>query len=118
MSSLPTKPKYGSPCNYCGKCCMASLCPVGRQAFPGASAPCPGLRIMADRAVCSLVVTEKAHSMAPVIALSLGIGYGCSMVDDDTTAEEEHIFNAASQARSNRDWAELRERQIQLVASR
>lgn len=83
--SLPAKPPFAEPCTHCGLCCKSQLCELAVMAFPGASAPCPGLDVRQNVALCSLVVTEAAAGMAPMLANSRGIGCGCSMPDSDTT---------------------------------
>jgi hypothetical protein len=84
--SLPNKPRYKEACNGCGICCAIELCPVGEMAFPGASAPCPALKLTPDgsRTYCQLVAMEQASGMAPLIQMVLGIGKGCSMEDEPT----------------------------------
>lgn len=82
---LPPKPRFAEPCNHCGLCCKSQLCELAVMAFPGASAPCPGLDVRQNVALCSLVITETAAGMEPMLANSLGIGSGCSMPDPDTT---------------------------------
>lgn len=81
--TLPAKPRYGEACNGCGICCSIELCRVGEIAYPGAVAPCPGLKLSADgsRTYCELVLIEKEAGMIPLIATGLGIGRGCSMPD-------------------------------------
>ena len=40
---LPNKAKYGAPCTGCGTCYATEICVLGKEAFPGAELPCPGL---------------------------------------------------------------------------
>ena len=42
---MPDKPLYGDPCNGCGLCCMAQLCPVATIALKlrPSELPCPAL---------------------------------------------------------------------------
>lgn len=63
------------------------------MAFPGASAPCPGLDVREEMALCSLVITETAVGMKPMLAKSLGVGCGCSMPDADTTDAQVEEFD-------------------------
>jgi hypothetical protein len=93
---LPTKPAFASPCNHCGLCCRTSLCHIGEMMFPRASAPCPAITIEDGKALCGIVLTERAFTLAPLAAESLGIGCGCSMEDEDTTEEQAKAFDAAS----------------------
>lgn len=111
--SLPTKPKFGSPCNHCGACCIAVKCPAGQAAFPGhqdGSSPCPALVITDDKAICGLVLAEKrlaVGEVVPLITMSLGIGCGCSMHDPDTTEQESEAFDRRSVLRMRKllvDW--------------
>lgn len=90
MIALPDKPRFNAPCNGCGVCCSEVLCVVGMIAFPNAQAPCPGLKIApcGTRTVCSIVEKEKAAGLPPIVQAGLGIGYGCSMSDPETTQEE------------------------------
>lgn len=82
--TLPDKPKYGLPCNGCGRCCAEELCEAAEVAFPGAQAPCPALKLSPDRTrtYCQLVAIEIMHNLEPVLQKSLGIGQGCSMHDE------------------------------------
>lgn len=84
--NLHPKPRSGTPCNGCGLCCALELCHVGELAFPGASAPCPALKIRGDgkSTYCQLVAVEAAAGMTPMIRDGLGIGRGCSMPDGPT----------------------------------
>lgn len=93
---LQLKPRFAGPCNHCGECCKGQLCELGQMAFPSASAPCPGLDVREDVAMCSLVITEAAAGMAPMLANSLGIGCGCSMPDAGTTDAEVGEFDRVS----------------------
>lgn len=93
---LPAKPRFAEPCNHCGLCCKGQLCDLAQHAFPGASAPCPGLDIREDIALCSLLVTEAAAGMEPMLANALGVGCGCSMPDPDTTGDQVEEFDRVS----------------------
>lgn len=79
---LPSKPRYGSPCNGCGFCCQMQICWIGEKAFPGAVAPCPGLRVTPERTYCSLVEAEIESGLPPILQLILGIGFGCDSRDE------------------------------------
>jgi len=93
---LPAKPPYTHPCNNCGLCCQTQLCPVGEMAFPGATAPCPGLVVTEEKAVCVFVMVESAAAIDPMLARTLGIGTGCSMPDENTTDDEIDAFDRRS----------------------
>lgn len=79
--NAPPKPRHGEPCNGCGLCCAAEVCEIGQMAFPGASAPCPGMLFDEGRFHCKLVLTEQMAGMEPLIARALGIGKGCDADD-------------------------------------
>lgn len=91
---LPPKPKRGQPCNGCGFCCSVEICGLGEMAYPGAVAPCPGLKISpgGTRTYCELVAIEAADqfkrpskrptSSKPWMATALGIGRGCCSDDE------------------------------------
>ena len=91
-----TKPKYSDPCNHCGLCCQGQICEVGKIAFPGSQAPCPGLVEVDGDMLCKLVLIESNFLKDPVIQRTLGIGTGCSMPDEDTTEEEMDEFDRIS----------------------
>ncbi len=46
-----------------------------------------------------MVLMEEASKMEPVIRKQLGIGCGCSMEDDETTAVERYLFDKLSHAK-------------------
>lgn len=97
MSNTPLqKPKLGSPCNHCGICCELSLCFVAQIQFPSrkGEGPCPNLHRADDgRKLCSLAMGESHTRLPQMIAAGLGMGVGCSMVDDDTTAFEKKVYS-------------------------
>lgn len=90
------KPEFRSPCNRCGLCCRLELCRVADLAFPGQQAPCPSLLTHKDGTTsCELVVIEQKIVKAepdkvPLIAMGLGIGYGCGMRDDCPDVDYEN----------------------------
>ncbi|SRR5579859_4207645 len=95
-SEAPDKPAVGAPCNGCGLCCAAELCPLGRVMFGKSRGPCPALVWRADdrRHVCGLATAPKAHLtrlpgfIAPLFARLarrwISAGSGC---DSAVTAE-------------------------------
>lgn len=84
MIPLPAKPRYGKPCNGCGLCCAREICSIGVIAHPGASAPCPSLKMSEDgtRMLCALIEAEQAYNLQPMIQDALGVGAGCTMHDE------------------------------------
>jgi hypothetical protein len=60
--------------------------------YPGASAPCPGLKLTADgnQTYCEVVSTEAKLGFPPRVARNLGIGEGCSMPDTTTAQRNFH----------------------------
>lgn len=49
------KPPHGSPCNRCGACCYATLCPLGQKVFRREIGPCPALGFDGEQSTCGLV---------------------------------------------------------------
>lgn len=97
---LPLKPNFAASSNHRGGCCRGQRCELAQMAFPGASAPWLGLDVLADIALCHLINTEVAAGMKQMLAMSLGVGCGCSMPDADKTDAEVEEFDqvAASDA--------------------
>lgn len=96
-SPLPPKPRFGTPCNHCGLCCHLSLCRVAEDCFPSWEAPCPALTILDGKALCGLVMMERATGVDPVIQKILGVGAGCTMEDEDTPLADVLEFNRINQ---------------------
>ena len=78
---MTDKPAFGSPCNGCGLCCKMEVCGIGQSVFPGATAPCPGLRFNGTAYRCAVVEAEAASGLPTLIADALGIGKGCCSDD-------------------------------------
>lgn len=88
-SMLDKKPPHGTPCNSCGLCCMASVCPSGQRVL-GCSpvGPCPALKMDGDRSSCGLIADPQRYFPRKVAAygvekirdaakLLIGSGTGC-----------------------------------------
>ena len=56
------KPPHGAPCNRCGLCCIASLCPLAQHVFRKELGPCPALSYDADGSRCGLVDDPMRHA--------------------------------------------------------
>jgi len=65
---IPTKSKFGTKCSGCGICCANEICAIGKEAFPTAEHPCPGLTYFDNRLWCRLVLIEKLTDIEPQIA--------------------------------------------------
>lgn len=78
---IPTKSKFGTPCSGCATCCGAEICGIGKEAFPDAEPPCPGLMYFDNRLWCKFVAAEELTGMEPQLAAALGIGKGCCSDD-------------------------------------
>ena len=79
----PDKPAFGAPCNGCGVCCVAELCPLGRVVHRRKAGPCPSLvwKPQEKRHVCGLATGPVSFLTRRWIAA----GIGC---DSDATVEE------------------------------
>jgi hypothetical protein len=89
-SAAERKPRHGEPCNRCGACCYATLCPVAQKVFGREIGPCPALRRLTDHDHgCGLVIEPAAYYPLAVLragsekaageaaALLVGSGTGC-----------------------------------------
>lgn len=65
-----TKPKFGSPCNNCGYCCLTEVCVVGQELTGSDIAPCKLLTEKDGKQYCKLADNEITREV-------LGIGTGC-----------------------------------------
>ena len=104
---LKEKARYGTPCNSCGQCCQASLCPLASALLRmplGAPGPCPMLEFD-SRGESSCGVVRRPGAFAPVktrihgaeamrkAALYLiGAGFGCDGLTEDEP--DDPVFRA------------------------
>lgn len=95
------KPSHGSPCNNCGECCRAELCPLGVSVFRTVAGPCPALETRADdgQSACGLVahpatyMPVRAHvygkrAMSDAALILVGAGIGCDAQLESEPANE------------------------------
>lgn len=62
------KPPHGAPCNRCGICCLATLCPLGQRLFGGELGPCPALEPAEGGAfACGVVANPIKHARRAVL---------------------------------------------------
>lgn len=105
---IPSKPRFASPCNNCGKCCTSSLCVAGKMAFGEEhAAPCPALMWEGGQSRCGMMKAETEAGLEPLLVLLLGSGTGCSMPDDDTTDDEFSAFQHHSNIWADQKWEAL-----------
>lgn len=101
------KPPHGSPCNRCGLCCMATLCPLARKVFGFEVGRCPALVWSPDNleAACGLVVDPMRYAptsvalrvagratieeAAAAASLLVGSGTGCDARINGEPGDEE-----------------------------
>lgn len=99
--SLDNKPPHGAPCNRCGLCCMATLCPLAAHVFgddrPG---PCPALVKADDGFACGLTKhgTAKGREAATVL---IGAGIGCDARFNDEPPDAEFYIRLQEWDREN-----------------
>lgn len=85
---IEKKPPHGSPCNRCGGCCMATLCPLGQHIFKQSLGPCPALSFDADGSRCGMIDDPAKFNMVGVLKhgieavreaakVLIGSGIGC-----------------------------------------
>ncbi len=96
------KPRHGQPCNRCGACCMATLCPLARKVFGFEFGRCPALVWSPENpeSSCGLVVEPAKHAWriaatyGPQAAgdaakLLVGSGIGCDARINGEPGDEE-----------------------------
>ena len=95
---MKQKATYGSPCNSCGQCCQASLCPLASAILGkplNADGPCPMLTFKDGDSTCGVVADPAAFApvkcaiygvdtMREAALFLIGAGFGCDgQVDDE-----------------------------------
>ena len=96
LSSAPSKPALGAPCNGCGVCCLAEPCPVGILVSRRRQGACDALRWnqTQGRYLCGAVsdprsvLPEGLGWLAPLFARFarrwIAAGIGCDSTVEDT----------------------------------
>jgi hypothetical protein len=71
-SAYAMKPAHGEPCNRCGACCEASVCPLGQRVLglPFHAGPCPALSGEPGETSCGLIAEPARYS--PVRTATFG----------------------------------------------
>ena len=120
---LDKKPGHGKPCNGCGLCCIATICPAGQKVFSRAPypGPCPALVKNADQTFgCGLVADPMRYAMKQTIihgvekmreaALHLiGAGTGCDARFNGEPADQEFYKKLEEHdRRTQSQWREAR----------
>lgn len=102
-----SKPPMGSPCNNCGLCCRAELCPIGMEVFLQPAGTCPALEETADgSSVCGLIAHPEVYrmvrtlqmgpeAMAEAASFLIGSGFGCDarVASEPVNHEYERMLN-------------------------
>jgi hypothetical protein len=102
-SVMERKPAHGKPCNRCGACCMATVCPIGQRILHrGPAGPCPALVKSAEPGEyqCGLVADpawiapeETAihgeAAMREAALVLIGSGTGCDARFNGEPADQE-----------------------------
>lgn len=84
---MERKPPHGQPCNRCGACCVAVLCPLAQAVFGFEPGPCPALEFDADqKSSCGLVAHPEQH--APLTTASYG--------RENASAAASHLIGAGN----------------------
>lgn len=123
--TLDRKPAHGQPCNRCGLCCMAVVCPVGAAVLKREQGPCPALDKLPDGTfACGLVahphlyagarrlMLEGPRALSEAAAILVGSGTGCDARFNGEPADQSFYIkleewdrvNAGAVARAKRTW--------------
>lgn len=107
---LQKKPPHGAPCNGCGLCCKAVLCPLAQMVFKHEQGPCPALT---SENRCGMVeeplswrrtATWKhgAAAMRSAALLLIGSGWGCDARVNGEPVNEDFRFKLRQLERETR----------------
>lgn len=109
LKTDPQKPPHGAPCNSCGLCCKAELCPLGAHIFGEYEGPCPALEREPENVTyrCGLVARPALY--APILTalhgmqrlseaalLLIGHGVGCDARIHGETENREFLVKLAA----------------------
>jgi hypothetical protein len=116
---LPAKAPYGSPCNNCGRCCVAKPCELSRAIW--AADVCPAIESSPAGFGCGLMRVPlryvgklRRHGTAKLVAaarLILRSGLGCDARYDgeanaafDKTRADFRVEHAAALRKARKMW--------------
>lgn len=110
------KPPHGRPCNSCGLCCMATLCPLAQAVFGQPEhRRCPALtQTSASTYGCGLVADPMKWAMRRTLVYGLermreaalhliGSGTGCDARFDGEPADADFYRRLIAHDRRTRD---------------
>jgi hypothetical protein len=82
-------PKFGDPCNHCGRCCKEEACRLSVEFYGEAITPCPSLQQVGNQYFCGMFLMLSA--MAPKVAKELGeaLGFGRGCCADFSPSKEQ-----------------------------
>ena len=110
--TLAKKPPHGQPCNRCGLCCVATLCPLGEHLFKRHLGPCPAL-VEGEQSGCGVILDPAKYApaltfvhgrkaMSDAAALLNGAGTGCDARFNGEPADEKFYAKLLEDDRKNR----------------
>jgi hypothetical protein len=93
------KPPYGSPCNFCGRCCEDELCGLAKRVFGPRLGPCPALSEYGEGFGCGLILAPERYApvaashhgveaMREAAALLCAANAGCDAIGQDEIVDE------------------------------
>lgn len=66
LETLKEKPRFGDPCNRCGRCCAEVPCLLGEVVFNQVDGQCPALEFDGLEASCGLLANTRKYVTANV----------------------------------------------------